>query len=177
MSTRLGCGLPPFDRVVELHGRALLRFCASQAGRERAEDCFQETMLAALRAYGGVRDARAIRSWLFAIASRKAIDLHRERARAPHCAADLEALAAAAEPGARDEALWARVRELPDKQRQAVALRYLADLSHREIAGIMQTTDAAARRNVFEGLARLRKELGAAARRSHAGGRSPVLET
>jgi DNA-directed RNA polymerase specialized sigma24 family protein len=38
-----------------------------------------------------------------------------------------------------------------------VALRYLADLSHREIAAIMQTTEAAARRNVFEGVARLRR--------------------
>jgi RNA polymerase sigma factor (sigma-70 family) len=177
MPTRPGRGLPPFERVVELHGRALLRFCASQVGLERAEDCLQETLLAALRAYGGVRDARALRSWLFAIASRKAIDLHRERARAPQPVAELEAWAASAEPGPRDEALWARVRELPEKQRQAVALRYLADLSHGEIAGIMQTTEAAARRNVFEGLARLRKEVGAAARRSHARGRSPVLET
>ena len=53
----------------------------------------------------------------------------------------------------------AGVRELPEKQRQAVSLRYLADLSHKEIAEIMGTTDAAARRNVFEGLTRLRKQL------------------
>jgi RNA polymerase sigma factor (sigma-70 family) len=92
---------------------------------------------------------------------RKAIDLHRERARSPKPVEDLEALAAAGEPAAhRDEALWARVRRLPDKQRHAVTLRYLAGLSHREIASIMRTTDAAARRNVFEGLARLRRELG-----------------
>ena len=101
-----------------------------------------------------------MRSWLFSIAARKAIDLHRERARAPQPADDLEALAIAGAPEApQDAALWARVRELPEKQRQAVSLRYLADLSHKEIAEIMGTTDAAARRNVFEGLARLRREL------------------
>lgn len=155
----LGGMLPPFERVVERHGPALLRFCAAQLGPERADDCFQETMLAALRAYRELRDPAAIRSWLFSIAARKAVDSHRARARAPQAAEDLEALAAAREPAYRDDALWARVRRLPEKQRQAVALRYLADLSHKEIAAIMGTSDAAARRNVFEGLARLRREL------------------
>lgn len=153
-------GLAPFEHVVERHGPALLRFCSAQVGPERAADCFQETMLAALRAYADVRDPAAVRSWLFSIASRKAVDLHRERARAPRPSADLEALAPPAPPDPpRDEALWARVRELPAKQSQAVALRYLADLSHKEIAEIMGTTDAAARRSVFEGLTRLRREL------------------
>jgi RNA polymerase sigma factor (sigma-70 family) len=159
MSARPDPELPPFERLVELHGRGLLRFCAAQVGAQRAEDCLQETLLAALRAYGDVREPRAVRSWLFAIALRKALDLHRERARAPEPVEDLEPLAGAASPAEREPALWARVRALPDRQRQAVALRYLADLSHREIAGIMQTTETAARRNVFEGLVRLRKEL------------------
>jgi DNA-directed RNA polymerase specialized sigma24 family protein len=51
------------------------------------------------------------------------------------------------------------VRELPPKQRQAVALRYAANLSHADVAEVMGTSGAAARRNVFEGLARLRKAL------------------
>jgi RNA polymerase sigma factor (sigma-70 family) len=152
--------LPPFERVIEAHGRAVLRFCAAQAGPERAEDCFQETMLAALRAYGELRDPGAIRSWLFAIAARKAIDEHRGRARAPEPVADVEALGTAVPAASCDPALWSRVRRLPDKQRRAVTLRYLADLSHREIAEVMETSDAAARRNVFEGLARLRREIG-----------------
>ena len=151
--------LPPFERIVERHGPALLRFCAARVGAERAEDCFQDAMLAALRAYREVRDARAIRSWLYAIAARKAIDQHRARARAPRPLEDAEAVAAARAPAPRDEALWARVRGLPEKQREAVALRYAADLSHREIAAAMGTSEAAARRNVFEGLARLRREL------------------
>lgn len=160
MSPERPAGLAPFERVVEQYGPALLRFCAAQVGPERAADCFQDTMLAALRAYPGVRDPAAVRSWLFSIASRKAVDLHRERARAPQPSADPEALAPAAPPGApSEERLWARVRALPAKQREALSLRYLADLSHKEIAEIMGTTDAAARRSVFEGLARLRREL------------------
>ena len=150
--------LPPFERVIEEHGQAVLRFCAAQAGPQRAEDVFQETMLAALRAYDEVRDAAAVRSWLFAIAARKAVDAHRRRAREPEPVADLDPPAAAGEIAVRDDALWRRVRRLPDKQREAVALRYVADLSHREIAEVMGTSEAAARRNVFEGLEQLRKQ-------------------
>jgi RNA polymerase sigma factor (sigma-70 family) len=51
------------------------------------------------------------------------------------------------------------VRALPDKQRQALMLRFLGDLSHREIGQVMGTTEAAARRNVFEALKRLRSAL------------------
>ena len=76
--------------MIELHGPAVLRFCVAQTGTERGEDVFQETMLAALRAYDEVRDATAIRSWLFSIAARKAVDSHRGRARAPEPVADPE---------------------------------------------------------------------------------------
>lgn len=151
--------LPPFERVVELHGPALLRYCAAQVGTERAEDCLQETLLAALRSYRRVRDVGAIRSWLFSIAANKAVDLHRSHARAPHPVEDLAPLGATGEPAYRDDALWSKVRDLPEKQRQAVTLRYLGDLSHSEIADVMETSQQAARRSVFEGLKRLRKEV------------------
>lgn len=118
-------------------------------------------MLAALRAYGQLRDRHAVKTWLFSIAARKAIDAHRANARAadPNDEIDERAVAgeltSAVEQG---EELWARVRALPDKQRQAVTLRYRGDLTHREVAQIMQTSEPAARRNVFEGLKRLRED-------------------
>ena len=59
-----------------------------------------------------------------------------------------------------DDGIWQLVRSLPGKQRTAVTLRYLADLSHREIAAVMETSEDAARRNVFEGLRRLRASIG-----------------
>jgi RNA polymerase sigma factor (sigma-70 family) len=156
-------GPPPFERVLELHGRAVLRFCIARAGAEQGEDCFQETMLAALRAYGTVRDPDAILGWLLAIAARKTVDAFRARARTPTPVDDLEALMPAGELATQDAAVWDYVRELPTKQRQAVTLRFLGDLTHEEIAGIMQTTSAAARRNLFEGLRRLRSEMPAPA--------------
>ena len=60
-------------------------------------------------------------------------------------------------PALPDDGIWQLVRSLPGKQRTAVTLRYLADLTHREIAEVMETSEDAARRNVFEGLRRLRE--------------------
>jgi DNA-directed RNA polymerase specialized sigma24 family protein len=44
------------------------------------------------------------------------------------------------------------------EQREAVALRYIADLSHGDIAVAMGTTVDAVRRSVYEGLRRLRRD-------------------
>jgi RNA polymerase sigma factor (sigma-70 family) len=151
--------LPPFEGVIELHGPAVLRFCVAQAGAERGEDVFQETMLAALRAYDELRDPAAIRSWLFSIAARKAVDSHRMRARTPEPVADPEPQPVDDGPLLEDDGIWQLVRSLPAKQRTAVTLRYLADLSHGEIAEVMATSEDAARRNVFEGLRALREQL------------------
>jgi RNA polymerase sigma factor (sigma-70 family) len=151
--------LPPFERVIDEHGQAVLRFCIAQAGPQRSEDVFQETMLAALRSYDELRDPAAMRSWLFSIAARKAVDAHRQRLRAPEPVADPEPPPIAGEIEAGDEGIWHHVRSLPGKQRSAIALRYLADLSHREIAEVMGTSEDAARRNVFEGLERLREHV------------------
>ncbi len=154
-----GDRLPPFEQVVELHGPVLLRYCAAQVGSDRAEDCLQETLLSALRGYARVREVGAIRSWLFSIAANKAVDLHRGDGRLAPPVDDLAPLGASEEPTYRDDALWAQVRELPEKQRQAVTLRYLGDLTHSEIAEVMETSQEAARRSVFEGLERLRREV------------------
>ncbi|HZD65524.1 MAG TPA: sigma-70 family RNA polymerase sigma factor [Acidimicrobiales bacterium] len=156
---RHAMGLPPFAAVVRVHGPDVWRFCASQVGVGRADDVFQETMLAALAAYPGLRDPGATRPWLLRIAARKAVDLFRATARAPRPGADPDG-GVAPGPEPADDELWRRVDALPTKQRQALALRFVADLTHQEIAVTMETSEAAARRNVFEGLRALRAQLG-----------------
>ena len=152
--------LMPFERVVREHGAAVWRFCASQVGHERADDLFQETMLAALSAYPSLREPRRVRSWLFRIAARKAVDHYRERGRAPVPVAEPDAgVASQAEPELGDDDLWAWVRALPPKQRQAVALRFVVDLTYADIGEAMETSAEAARRNVFEGMRTLRRGL------------------
>jgi RNA polymerase sigma factor (sigma-70 family) len=147
--------LPPFQDVLDRHGRDVYRVCVAVAGPAHADDCFQETMLAALDAYPRLRNPAVVRSWLLTIASRKAIDAHRVRSREAVPVAEPDA-GAAPERAPADTDLWVRVRELPEKQRLAVAYRFVADLAFREIGEAMGTSEEAARRNVFEGLRRLR---------------------
>src|SRR3546814_4446005 len=48
-----------------------------------AEDCLQDTLIAALRAYPRLRHRDNLRAWLYTIAHRKATDVIRLRARRP----------------------------------------------------------------------------------------------
>jgi RNA polymerase sigma factor (sigma-70 family) len=149
--------LPPFQNLLDAHGRDVHRFLVASVGRHDADDCYQETWLAALRAYPRLRDAGNLRAWVLTIAHRKAIDHLRSRSRT---AAPVAGAPEAPEPGPApgDEELWAHVRELPPKQRTALALRYVADAPYDQISAVMGTSEDAARRNVHEGLKRLRLE-------------------
>jgi RNA polymerase sigma factor (sigma-70 family) len=149
--------LPPFQRLLDSYGRDVHRFLVATVGRTDADDCYQETWLAALRAYPRLRDAANLRSWLLTIAHRKAIDHARARSRAGVLVADVpDGQQPSPEPA--DEALWSQVRELPSKQRTALALRYLTDASYEQISAVMGTSEEAARRSVHEALKRLRME-------------------
>ena len=137
----------------------LYRFCVVTAGRGEADDVFQESWVAALRAYPKLRRADNLRAWLFRIAQNKAIDLHRSRARRPLPVEEVP------EPAAREPArldgepeLWSAVRELPPKQRTAVFCRAVLGMPYAELAALLECSEDAARRNVFEGLKRLREE-------------------
>lgn len=150
---------PPFQRFLDAHREEVWRFLRSAAGPAEADDCFQETFMSALRAYPRLRPGSDLRAWILTIAHRKALDAHRRSARGPLPAGDGMPERAAPEPaGPRDEALWRAVRGLPERQRSAIALRFLADLPHREIAAAMGCSEDAARRSLHEGLSRLRAE-------------------
>jgi RNA polymerase sigma factor (sigma-70 family) len=149
--------LPPFQQLLDAHARDVHRFLAAMVGPVDADDCYQETWVAALRAYPRIRDASNLRSWVLTIAHRKAIDHVRARRRHAVPVAEVpEQASPASEPA--DENLWSHVRELPAKQRTAVALRYVADAGYPEISSVMGTSEEAARRNVHEALKRLRTE-------------------
>ena len=150
--------LPPFQALLDAHGADVHRFLIASVGRVDADDCYQETWLAALRAYPRLRDASNLKSWIFTVAHRKVIDHVRTLRRGAVPVGDLPDMPASAAPAPPDDDLWDRVRELPPKQRTALALRYVADAGYDEISTVMGTSEDAARRNVHEALKRLRTE-------------------
>jgi RNA polymerase sigma factor (sigma-70 family) len=143
-------------RLLEEHRDVVHRYLRAAVGAVEADDCFQETFLAALRAYPRLRDGSNLRGWLLTIARRKALDEHRARRRRPEPSSRVPD-AATDGPTDAEEGLWQAVRSLPPKQRDAVLYRFVCDLPHREIGQLLDCSEAAARRNVHEGLKRLRE--------------------
>jgi RNA polymerase sigma factor (sigma-70 family) len=146
---------PPFQRFLDAHREEVWRFLVAAVGRTDADDCFQETFLAAMRAYPKLRPDSNLRAWVLTIAHRKALDHHRARARRP---VPVESLPERpSHDGRPDTDVWADVRGLPPKQRAALLLRFAGDLSHAEVAAVLGCSEEAARRSAHEGLKKLRE--------------------
>ena len=150
--------LPPFQTFFDCHRNEVHGFLCALVGPDDADDAFQETFVAALRAYPRLRADSNLRAWVLTIARRKAVDHHRARGRRPLPSDDLPERPAAAVPDGRPE-LWAAVRGLPERQRAAVFLRYAGDLTHRDIASVMESNEDAVRKNVSDGLKKLKEQL------------------
>ena len=148
--------LPPYQRVLDEHMAPLHRYLLAVAGPDDADDCLQETLLAALRAYPTLREGANLRAWLLTIARRKATDSHRARRRRPVLVGEPLEVPVEDRHDEDDPALWASVRRLPPRQREAVTLRFVGDLAYEEMGRVMGCSEEAARRSVHEGLKKLR---------------------
>ena len=147
----------PFEKVVAQHEDTVLRVCRVLLGVHDAEDAWSETFLAALRAYPDLPDTANTEAWLVTIAHRKAIDITRATSRRALPVADPPDFPAGDRADGHDFDLDAAVGALPPKQRQAVAYHYLAGLPYSEIAVILDSSVAAARRAAADGIATLRR--------------------
>jgi RNA polymerase sigma factor (sigma-70 family) len=150
--------LPPFQALLDEHRADVYRFLVATAGPSEADDAFQETWISALRAYPKLSRADNLRAWLFQIAQNKSIDAHRARGRRAVPVAVVPE-GATAPPGDEDPELWARLRALPAKQRTAVFCRSVLGMPYAELAVLLESSEDAARRNVHEGLKRLKEEM------------------
>ena len=148
----------PFEKVVADHGATVLRVCRVLLAGPDADDAWSETFLAAMRAYPDLPETANVEAWLVTIAHRKAIDVLRAGKRHPVPVGEIpDGPAGLGVPGEDDSGLWQAVRELPDKQRQAVAYHYVAGLPYAEVAQILGGTIEAARRAAADGIRNLRE--------------------
>jgi RNA polymerase sigma factor (sigma-70 family) len=151
--------LPPFQALLDEHAADVHRFLVAAVGPHDGADCFQETVVSALRAYPNLRNADNLRGWLFTIAHRKVIDLARRSGRQAVPVSDPPEVGHVDRDVTGDDELWAAVRRLPPKQRSAVVQRYLLDRPYAEVAETLGCSEDAARQNVRAGLRRLREEV------------------
>ena len=134
--------------VIDQHQAGLLRFAAALVGPRFADDVVQDTFLKLL----GVPREQVeghLRPWLFTVCRNRALELKRKGRREAELPDDEEETMSAEEPSpetatqtSHDGRAVARLlRELPDKHREVVALRFGAGLAYREIADVTGLTE------------------------------------
>jgi RNA polymerase sigma-70 factor (ECF subfamily) len=136
-----------------------------------AEDVTEAVFLRALSGLNGFREqgegeASTFRAWLFTIARHTISNERRRDRRHPaepiELALDLRATddtAATAETRLEAERALAAVMELPPERRQAIILRFVDELSAREIGEIMGKSEGAVRVLIHRALASVRQRL------------------
>lgn len=155
-------GPEPFEAVVARHGADVLRLCRALLGPADADDAWSETFLSALRAYPRLHPGSDVRAWLLTIAHRRSIDQLRRRARSATPVPDLPDLPAAEDAttqmsGRIDGELLAALDRLAPKQRAAVVHHHVGGLPYAQVAELIGSSEAAARRSAADGIARLRE--------------------
>ena len=151
--------LPPFQAFLDAQRETVFRYLVAMIGPDDAEDVFQETFIAALRAYPRLRPDSNLRAWALTIANRKAIDAIRARRRRALPVEDVPEVAVYDGRPADREDVWAAARDLPASQREALLYRFAADLPYSDVAAALGTSEQAARQRVSEGIRQLRKAM------------------
>ncbi len=146
---------------------------------EKARDAVQETAVRFLRQLPGFRGESQLRTWSLGIALNVAREIKRSRAReAPASAviesADLSGSAqglrdtgsrrepgphAAAEASEQREQLGLMLAHLPERQREAIVLRFFEELSVEETAVAMNCAPGTVKATVHQALRALRQKL------------------
>ena len=144
------------DRFDELFAVGYRAGYAVLGRRAEAEDCAQEAMARALARWSKVHDHAA--AWVARVATNLALDrvrkLERQRRHQPQPAVVDDPVAL------RRHDLVHALRALPARQREAVVLRYIVDLSEHETARAMSCAVGTVKSSAARGLDRLRTTLG-----------------
>ena len=144
-----------FAEIFRRYNRELGRYCQAILGsREQAEDALQNTIVSAMKALPGETREIALKPWLYRVAYNESISLLRQRR--PTAELDTELAEPGSDLGERAErreglrALLGDLEMLPERQRGALVMRELSDLSFAEIAGTFEFSEGAARQAVYE---------------------------
>ena len=151
-----------FAELIEDHYDLIHRTAWKWCGnRDDAEDIAQDVCVKLGRAIAGFDGRSAFSSWVYRITLNAVRDMQRAGKRRGRYADAYAEIAPEDQPAEQEEAatssqLWAAVRQLPEKQRDAVLLVYAEELSHAAAAEIMGIREATVSFHVHEARKTLR---------------------
>ena len=158
------------ETVIEVlfrrHYASLLRTAYALLGtREGAEDAVQDAFVSLYRHWGRLRDPGAaesyVRAAVFNRCRSRIRSLISERSRADDPVVPLYAVGSDELVGSREDSamIAGALRQLPRRQREVVACRYLLELSVAETAETLGISDGAVKRHTHRGLQALHTAL------------------
>jgi RNA polymerase sigma factor (sigma-70 family) len=157
--------LDRFENLYEEHAEGLLAFLVYRTGdRGLAEEVLADTFERVLRSRSRFDSRRGkAKPWIYSIALNRLRDVLRKNAAEERAVALSEAGAVESGDftvGSDDRnSLMAAMRDLDELEREAVSLRYGADLSVPEVAKFLGVKVSTAEGRIYRGLRRLRETL------------------
>ena len=146
-----------FSELLDRHEREIFAYALRLVGdRDDADDIYQETFLAAFRAWPPPRRGQE-RAWLYRIATNKVIDRSRRAKRLVRLG-DLR-LAAPERDGVSMADLASAIKVLPEGQRAAFVLRKVQGLGYAEVASALECSEDAARQRVADAMKKVREAM------------------
>lgn len=132
--------------------------CRLCANSQSAEDLLQDALSVAYMRIGQLRDVKTFKGWLFSIIRTRYIDLRRRHLSRP---ATLELpTVSAVEKGNRDaDVVNAALARLPESQSELLCLYYYEELSVREVATVLGTSENTIKQRLLRARAALRRLL------------------
>lgn len=156
------------DAIVARHYQAVYEVTYRILGEtDAAADAAQDAFIKAIGALASFRKEARLRTWLLRIAANTARSAGRKTTGRREVALEPGVYEPSGGPDPAYEAMVrteaeraaAALQQLPEKQRLAVSLRIYQDMSHREIAEVLGSSEGAARVNYHLGIKRLRELL------------------
>lgn len=131
-----------------------------------AEEITSQTFLAALESIQRFEYRNIpVAVWLYKIASNALADLYRKRGQTVELDEEAAVAGICAEPEAvaignsEKEQLLRNLKALPPVQQQAIILRYMQNLSYKEISQILDKSEGAVKQLLHRGLTSLRERM------------------
>jgi len=156
-----------FGAIYDRFQPEILRYLAIRVrNQDTAEDLAQQVFLKAWQAIPRYQHRGApFRAWLYRMAHNQMVDFYRTH----RATSDLEGVEIPEEPEAEqrvieaetNEALGAALSRLSEDHRQVLELRFLAEMSAKEIAEIMDRKEVTVRGLQMRALQALRREIDA----------------
>ena len=164
----LGGAIDSFDELMRRYERLVFKIAYSFGGsRENALDITQTVFLKAFNNLSAFRTDSSFKTWLLRITYNEGISWTRSpRNRADiHSDVEDEVLSFQASQESsliereRRQMIRAGLNSLNGRYRTAILLRYVHDLPIREIAGVLQCSEAMTKNMLFRGVRSLRRTL------------------